>query len=719
MNHKLIWLLALFCALFVSVAANSQTESAAEHTVLTDNTGLAETRYVTLGDQIRINLPGETSLNTDFQVDRRGAISVPEIGSVYVAGYSEAQLVKELTLRLNKVYRDLSNLDIFISEKQLIVFVQGYVEQPGEHTLQQNVTIQEAFAAAGGIRSGAQLNKILLKRGEETIEFNYKRFLETGDAAALPQLQSMDTLFVPASGLVGNIEQEFDPNALANSGDSANNETSIKVFGEVNAPGSFSFKPGATLVDMLMRSGGVTRYASVEQIRVISNNRPNLFNLKNYLDSGDSSLLPTLEAGATIFVPKQQEEIKAGSNVVYVMGEVAAPGSYEGSAGASFMDVLANAGGPTRFAESRQIRIIKTDGRVVKFDLVAYTEGMSPEQIPQIGSGDAIFVPEKLDINEKSWLKVSPDRAVKVFGEVSRPGRIEWSDEMDLMDLLAHVGGPNGRADTTRIEVVPSGQSTESIVFDLDKFIKQGAPRSKLPKISAGAIIRVHDLPQDPSDNKAQWVRQSSESSIYVFGEVNAPGRYRFTDDMHFLDILSAADGPTNDGDLHNIRVTHRDKKYAKVSKLNLALYFETGDEHILPVVKRGDTIYVPSKQKNWLDNSKENTVRVLGAVRAPGRYPFNDSMTILDLLAEAGGPSDNAYLEKISIINISCCQGQARTFDLVEFSKTANIHKLPLLRAGDTIYIPDESESLAAHIRMGLKDILQLATTIILIGTL
>jgi protein involved in polysaccharide export with SLBB domain len=351
--------------------------------------------------------------------------------------------------------------------------------------------------------------------------------------------------------------------------------------------------------------------------------------------------------------------------------------------------------------------------------MVAYTEGIGKTRPPVISSGDAIFVPEKLDMNEKSWLKVAPDRAVKVFGEVTRPGRIEWSDEMDLMDLLAHVGGPTLRADTTRIEIVSSASGQRMQLFDLDAFIQQGAPRQKLPRISAGAIIRVHDLPQDPSDNKSQWVRQSSDSSIYVFGQVNAPGRYRFTDEMHFLDILSAADGPTGQADIHNIRITHRDKSYARVSRLNLSHYFETGDENLLPKVKRGDTIYIPEKDRNWLERSKESTIRVLGAVNQPGRYQFDDTMTILDLLAQAGGPRESAYLEKITIVNVSCCQNQARTFDLVAFSKNASLRNLPVLRAGDTVYIPDQNDSLAAKLRTGLKDIFQMATTIALLGAL
>ncbi|MGR5390730.1 SLBB domain-containing protein [Vibrio crassostreae] len=671
---------------------------------------------VQVGDLIQVNVPGESTLNTGFQVDKRGRITLPEVGAVFVAGYDSEQLNKVVLESLATAYKDLSNASVYVKEQQIIIYVQGYVQQPGEYTLALGSSIQMALYAAGGLRSGAQLDKLILKRGADKIEFNYKRFLDSGDESTLPALQSLDSLFVPASPLVGNIEQEFDAAKLANSGDSADSRNSIKVFGEVNAPGSFTYKENTDLVDVLMRSGGVTRYASVEQIRVISNNTPTLFNLKRYLDSGDESLLPILRPGATIFVPKQEEEIKSGANMVYVMGEVASPGAFEGKRGATFMDILANAGGPTRFAESRQIRVLKADGRVVKFDLAAYTEGLPNSNPPSIKAGDAIFVPEKTDMNEKSWLKISPDRAVNVIGEVVRPGRIEWSDEMDFMGLLAHVGGPTLRADTTKIEVVTG---RKLVVFDLDEFIKTGAPRDQLPFIRAGSIVRVHDLPQDPSDNKSQWVRQSSDASIYVFGQVRSPGRYRFTKDMHFLDILSASDGPTKDADIHNIRVTHRDKTYSKVSKLNLSLYFETGDESILPNVTAGDTIYIPEKDKNWLDTPKEKTVRVLGAINNPGRYVFNDNMTILDILAEASGPTENAYVEKITIVNMSCCQGQARTFDLVEFSKTANIYNLPVLRAGDTIYIPDRRESFMEKARVGLEDILRLTTTIVLIGAL
>ncbi|QDF68131.1 sugar ABC transporter substrate-binding protein [Shewanella sp. SNU WT4] len=665
-----------------------------------------------VGDEIKILLPGEAELNQNYQIDRQGRIILPEVGAVQVVNQTEQQLAETVRLALSAIFRDLTNLQVFINKRQLLISIQGYVNQPGEFTLPANSTVQTALHAASGLRAGAQLDKLQLQRNGETNIFNYKAFLDSGDMSLLPELKPLDVLFIPASPIMGNVEQTFNPLNLADGGDAADDVGAVKVFGEVNRPGSFSYKEGVTLVDLLMRAGGVTRYAGVEQIRVIADNEPTIFNLKGYLDSGNEKLLPNIHAGTTIFVPIQVEEVKSGANTVYIMGEVDKPGAFENKAGTTFMDILANAGGPTRFAESRQIRVIKADGTIKSFDLAGYTEGTVVQEMPTIAAGDAIFVPEKTDMNEKSWLKIAPNRAVRVFGEVVAPGRIEWSAEMNLLELLAHVGGPNPKADTANIEILTpddNGNITRT-QFNLDTFMKEGQPDSALPFIKAGSTIRVSNLPDDPSDNKSQWVRQSSDSSIYVFGQVGAPGRYRFTEELHFLDILAAADGPTGSADLHNIRITHRSDGHARVSQLNLNRYFDTGDESLLPIVKPGDTIFVPEKDKQWLDEPSARTVKVLGAVNRPGRYRFDDTMTLLDVLAEAGGTNSNAYIEKITVVNMSCCADQATSFNLLKFAKTGNYRMLPVLRAGDTVFVPEKSETFFEYFQDSLQVILGIA---------
>jgi len=52
------------------------------------------------------------------------------------------------------------------------------------------------------------------------------------------------------------------------------------------------------------------------------------------------------------------------------------------------------------------------------------------------------------------------------------------------------------------------------------------------------------------------------------FGEVGAPGRFAFTENLTFLDILSDANGPSRNADLRNIRISHHGEKNARFSKL-------------------------------------------------------------------------------------------------------------------------------------------------------
>jgi protein involved in polysaccharide export with SLBB domain len=674
----------------------------------------ARVKIINVGDRLKIFLPGENELNKNFSVDDRGFITLPEIGDVPVSGLTLKQATISIDQALSTVYLDVSRLEISIKQHRLLIKVLGFVEKPGKINLPDNANVQMALSLAGGLRSGAQLDKIQLKRNGETILFNYKAYLDSGDESLIPKLETMDSLFVPSSPLIGNVQAEFDAATLLAGGDSSEDKTAIKVFGEVANAGLFSFKEGSSVIDVLMRAGGVTRFAGVEQIRVINNNIPTIFNLKAYLDSGDSSNAMILSKGATLFVPIAAKEVKVGARMVYVMGEVQKPGAFENQEGATFLDILANSGGPTRFAETRQIRLLRANGDVIPFDLQDYTEkGSIKAPLPEIFAGDAIFVPEKTATDQNSWLKVPSSRAIYIMGAVRSPGRYEWSDDMNIFDLLAHAGGPEGRADisATQIIIRHSDGKIDTKVFDLARFHEEGGHIKDVPVLKAGYTVMVPELPQDPVDNKAKWLRQSAERSIYILGQVNSPGRYAFDTSMAFIDILSAADGPSNGADIHNIRVMHRNETGARISKLNLALYFETGDESLLPKVVPGDTIYIPEKNRNWLDEEKETTIRVLGSVAKPGRYRFNDNMTLLDLLAEAGGPNDDAYVEKIVVVNASCCEETSTSFDLVDFVKNPDFAQLPVLREGDTVYVPNMKRSNWTIFMDSVRDTLSIVT--------
>jgi protein involved in polysaccharide export with SLBB domain len=566
------------------------------------------------------------------------------------------------------------------------------------------------IAKADGLKPGAQLDRMQIRRGDEVIEFDYKAYLDSGNIGLLPLLRSKDTVFVPVSPLLGNVQIDFDAQTLSATGD-ASDSNAVTILGEVHNPGSFSFKAEMTILDALMRAEGVTRYADVTKIRVIIDKSPVIFDLKAYLDKPANSNMQLLQPGSTVYVPIMVDDVNTTSRTVYIMGEVQKPGAYEAADSTNFLDILANAGGPTRFAETRHIKILTPEGESIVFDLQGYSEGTVTTKVPDLNPGDVIFVPEKTDVNEKSWLKIPTKRAIKIIGAIQSPGRYEWSDEMDFTDLLAHAGGPTKGANINDIKILRNGDVTQR--FDLEKYtITDGD--TALPNLVAGDTVIVEELPVDPSDNKSQWIRQESSKSIYIMGQVGAPGRYSFNENMHFIDILAAADGPTGAADIRNIRITHRNGNRAKVSKLDLAMYFETGDETLFPNVLPGDTIFVPEKNKDWLRTPKERVVRIMGAVQKPGRYNFDDTMSILDVLAEAGGPSNSALIDKIVVVNHSCCKEQSRVFDLEAFIKSPNSANIPVLRAGDTLYIPEKGQDLLSQFKDNFLDVITILALVV-----
>jgi protein involved in polysaccharide export with SLBB domain len=675
---------------------------------------------IRFGDVLFLALPGEDTLNKTIQVDRRGNLQLPEVGLIEVSGLTIAQAQAKVKAVLAKVFRDVNRFEVTLKERRLLVTVAGLVKQPGPTELPGDATVQQAINAAGGLAQGAQLDRMQVRRGKEIITFDYKKYLDEGNDGDVPVLQPLDEIFVPASPLIGNVQMDYEPKSLANTGDAGDDKTSVKVFGEVNSSASFAFKPDSTIIEYLMRAGGVTRFATVEGIRVIDKGEPHLFNLKAYLDTGDRTLLPAIGPGSTIFVPKEIEEVKGGAHTVYVMGEVFKPGSFEAAPKASFLDVLANAGGPTRFADTSGIRVLHVDGSTEAFDLTAFSLAKAKGAImPKIGSGDAIFVPEREATNQDSWLKYTPDRIVRIIGAVNHPGRFEWSDQMTILDLIAEAGGPTRLANTSHIEVLPSaanrGEASQITIFDLANLVEKGGRLDQLPILKPGDTVSVPDLPENPVDNKSTWLQQAAETSIYILGAVQKPGRYAFSKNVHFLDILGAAEGPSATADLANVRVTHRrgGPGPAAITKVNLTIYFNSGDERLLPDVVPGDVIYVPDRNADWLTQSKEQTVRVLGAVAKPGRYKFDDNMTILDLLAEAGGPTQDAYQEKIVVVNYAQGQDQARLFNLVQFARTGDFRTLPVLRTGDTVYIPNYSQSDWRIFENYLQDVVSIAAFI------
>ena len=468
------------------------------------------------GDQLHIAFPGEASFNKDFTIDYRGYIMLPEIGNIPIGGLTLGQAKKAISHALSLSYQHTDFVKINLQSRMLVIHVLGHVGNPGRVILPEDANIQMALNAAGGIRDNAETSRIQLRRGDHSSTFDYRKYLDTGELTLLPELKTMDTIFVPSS---------------------------------------------------------------------------------------------------TVSTAKADEKIL-----------------------------------------------------------------------------------------------LTPESSLKVIGAVSRAGGYKWEKERSLLDYIVEAGGLNNNADTANIKILRQDQ--QPLYYDLEQFLKQGGNIDNMPTMKPGDIIQVPDLSRGTGGIQATWHQLPADESIYLFGAVGNPGRYRFKPGFDLIDLLAASGGASAGADIRDIRIIDHNSYRPNIQVANLAFYFNTGDRSLLPALKAGDIVFIPSNVRGgyWLDYSPESTVRVLGSVGRPGHYHFVQDMTVLDLLTEAGGPSGTAYLSRIVIIHMSRYQSRATSFNLLRFMKTGDIRLLPVIRPGDTIYVPDESRTLWNRVSTGLRDVASFA---------
>ena len=123
------------------------------------------------------------------------------------------------------------------------------------------------------------------------------------------------------------------------------------------------------------------------------------------------------------------------------------------------------------------------------------------------------------------------------------------------------------------------------------------------------AIMMVTSIfaQEEQANLSAQFGKDKYTFPVKVWGEVVAPGIYDVPIGYDLLSILSTAGGPINTAKLTNVKVIrgHRlTNDDPIVVYVDLDKYIETGDETLIPEIRKGDTIMVPPKfGKNFVSN--------------------------------------------------------------------------------------------------------------------
>lgn len=87
----------------------------------------------------------------------------------------------------------------------------------------------------------------------------------------------------------------------------------------------------------------------------------------------------------------------------------------------------------------------------------------------------------------------------------------------------------------------------------------------------------------------------ATPQKVTVMGEVTRQENYPLTNDATLLEVLSAAGGTTNDSDIRNIKILRAGQNRTPI-EVDLSWYIENGNVESIPIVRPGDTIFVPKK---------------------------------------------------------------------------------------------------------------------------
>jgi len=132
----------------------------------------------------------------------------------------------------------------------------------------------------------------------------------------------------------------------------------VFVLGRVENPGVVPLEGRGTLLEVITRAGSIPTAGTPSPLAkcTVIRGRDQIIHidLEALLHGGNLSLNIDMANGDVVYIPNEHEA------VVYVMGEVDAPGAYRLTADMSFLDALMRAGGPTEDARRNHMAIIRT-----------------------------------------------------------------------------------------------------------------------------------------------------------------------------------------------------------------------------------------------------------------------------------------------------------------------------------------------------------------------
>jgi len=210
-------------------------------------------------------------------------------------------------------------------------------------------------------------------------------------------------------------------------------EPKVTVLGAVRHGGDFTLQAGWRLSDAL-NAAQPTDTADLSAVRLerLNGERLTINHLK-FVQEGDESANPSLQAGDRIFVP-----LRVGGRNVLVLGAVRTPGAFEYESARTLIQAIGKAGGTLPEADTARIQIRRANQAEpipVNLNTIQGDVELQP--------GDQINVPFR-----------SVRQFIVVRGGVNRAGLINYAEDMTLTQAIEAAGGPKPNAILERVVIL-------------------------------------------------------------------------------------------------------------------------------------------------------------------------------------------------------------------------------------------------------------------------
>jgi len=427
--------------------------------------------------------------------------------------------------------------------------------------------------------------------------------------------------------------------------------------------------------------------------------------LYDYLLAGNTKSDVRLEQGDVIFVPPV-------SRRVAVQGAVVRPALYDLAEDQDLRALIQMSGGllPDAYTGRAQIeRILPPEQRqpggrdrtIIDVDLQA-----------TLRPGAAPFRMEPDDRITIFAVTVPVRNRVVVKGDVWRPGTYQLEAGMTLSRLVAAAGGLKPDAYSERAHILRlNPDSTRMLVpVSLVGIPTQGPPGDATGvrgQVSGAPVRPMAQLEMDPA------ILENDELTVYsktgfrpsrqvaVYGAVQRPGIFVFTDSMALLDAVMMAGGLRDEASLLEAEISRipeerQEGQLATIIRVPLDSTYvldpsgylrrPTGAHGAEPMLEPYDNVFI-RRVPGW---ELQRNVYVTGEVKFPGRYTLTRrDEKLMDVLNRAGGLTAAAYVQGAQFYRPEGHAGRIG-IDLERIQRDASYRDNFILFAGDSLFIPE-----------------------------